>query len=62
MLDTEYFHRSGILEQQNVFTGDGPEFVNILDWGYQAASVAMEEIKQIVLQPVFVPSDYKFNT
>ena len=59
--DVEYFHRSGILEQQNAFVGYGTEFVNLLDQGYQAECVAMHEVNQIILQSAFVPIDQKFN-
>mmetsp|Transcript_12290 Transcript_12290/g.35170 ORF Transcript_12290/g.35170 Transcript_12290/m.35170 type:complete len:1472 (+) Transcript_12290:520-4935(+) len=60
--DTEYFQRSGILEQQVEFVGDGTPVTNVLDRGYRSVRAAMKAGKQRVLQPPFAPSDRKFNT
>ena len=60
--DMEYFQHIRILEQQKEFAGGRPAFLNILDWGFWAARAAMQAGKQIVFQPVFVPSDREFNT
>mmetsp|Transcript_31000 Transcript_31000/g.92921 ORF Transcript_31000/g.92921 Transcript_31000/m.92921 type:complete len:264 (-) Transcript_31000:30-821(-) len=60
--DTEYFQRSGILEQQMEFVGNCTPVTNILDRGYRSVRTAMKAGNQNVLQPPFAPSDWKFNT
>ena len=58
--DTEYFQRSGMLEQQMEFVGIAS--TNVLDRGYRSVRAVMKAGKQKVLQPPFAPSDQKFNT
>ena len=66
--DSEYFVRSGILKQQQIFlethdpdTTQYP-WINILDKGYRVVEAAWREGRQFVLQPTFAKADKKFTS
>ncbi len=66
--DSEYFKRSGILEQQKQFVHKYDnknahiKWYNILDKGYKVGSAAWQQDGQLVLQPSFAKAEMKFNT
>ena len=66
--DSDYFVRSGILQQQieYVTTYDKEykdiNWINILDKGYRVTSAAWRTGKQFVLQPSFAKADQKFSS
>ena len=66
--DSEYFERSGILEEQRLFVEDDKvsgkikPFMNILDRGYRCDLAAWRKGKQLILQPIFKPSDRRFSS
>ena len=66
--DSEYFVRSGILQQQHTFIDDHDsdskqyQWINILDKGYRVVEAAWREGRQFVLQPTFAKADKKFTS
>jgi hypothetical protein len=64
--DTDYFERSGILEEQEKFqkwdTSSTLAFTNVLDRGYRCNLAAWRKGGQLLLQPFFAKSDRKFNS
>lgn len=65
--DTEYFIKSGIIQQQNKFvdennieTKDIP-WTNVLDRGYRVSHSCWKEGRQRVLQPSFAKNQHKFS-
>lgn len=66
--DSDYFVKSGILEQQQTYLSvhdidnNNVQWVNVLDKGYRVVEAAWRAGRQFVLQPSFAHSDQKFNT
>ena len=66
--DSDYFVRSGILQQQKIYVKYFDElfanvqWVNVLDKGYRVVEAAWRVGQQFVLQPTFAKSDAKFTT
>ena len=66
--DSDYFTKSGILEQQTNFLEihdfeySDVQWINVLDKGYHVVEAAWREGKQFVEEPTFAKVDKKFTS